>query len=367
MGNKCPAGSYCVAGSSIYIQCPTGTFNPNSGSTASTACGVCTAGKKCLGRGLTAAGSNCPAGYYCTQNPYTLKDCEEGNYCPAGSDNQIKCPSGQYQSYTLQSSCDVCPVGYYCPQTDTTRKIICPAGSYCTSGQDAATPCPAGRYNPREGAQMLTDCEQCPNGKYCGTTGLSTPGSDCTPGYYCQRGESSATASICPKGYYCPAGTAAPVPCPPGTYNDITGKSVLGDCKSCPSGKFCDDIAMIAAPTTTANDCASGYQCISAAKTKYPVDGTTGKLCPLGNYCTICPHGTYNAKSAIPGCISCPKGYYCDNTIDSTSYTICPAGYYCPAGTSGTINKYQCPAGTYSSKTRLSAASECKIIQLYTI
>jgi len=62
--------------------------------------------------------------------------------------------------------------------------------------------CPLGTYNPREGAQAVGSCEQCPNGKYCGTTGLSTSGSDCTAGYYCTRGASSATANTCPQGYY---------------------------------------------------------------------------------------------------------------------------------------------------------------------
>lgn len=254
MGGPCPAGSYCPAGSSIYIQCPTGTFNPNTGSTASTACQVCTAGKKCLGRGLTAPSTDCPAGYYCTQNPYTLKDCEEGYYCPAGSDNQIKCPSGQYNPYTLQSTCVSCPKGYYCPQTDTTIKVICPAGSYCEAAVAAPTACPLGTYNPREGAYELAGCEQCPHGKFCGSTGLSSTGSDCTAGYYCARGSSSATANVCQVGYYCPSGTKAPVPCPAGTYNDLTGKSALSDCKACPAGKFCYTSGLTAAPTSTTYD-----------------------------------------------------------------------------------------------------------------
>lgn len=160
MGGPCPAGSYCPAGSSIYIQCAVGTFNPNTGSTSSTACQTCTAGKKCLSRGLTAPSTDCPAGYYCTQNPYTLNSCGQGYYCPIGSDSQIKCPSGQYQPNTLQSTCLTCPAGYYCPQADTTRKIICPAGSFCISGQAAATACPQGTYNPREGAQSQSNCEQ---------------------------------------------------------------------------------------------------------------------------------------------------------------------------------------------------------------
>ena len=35
---------------------------------------------------------------------------------------------------------------------------------------------------------------------------------------------------------------------------------------------------MTAAPTTAAYDCATGYQCNTGARTKYPLDGVTGKL-----------------------------------------------------------------------------------------
>ena len=366
MGGPCPAGSYCVAGSSIYIQCAVGTYNPNTGSTSSAACVTWDAGKKCLSRGLTAPSTNCPAGYYCTQNPYTLKACEQGYYCPSGSSSQTKWPSGQYQANTLQSSWDICPVGYYWPQSDTTRKIICPAGSYWVSGQAAATAWPTGTYGPREGLQSSSACEQWPNGKYCGTTGLTSTGTDCTAGYYCTRGSSSATQNICPIGYYWPAGTTAPVPCPAGTYNDLTGKGLLTDCKSCPAGKFCPDAAMTAAPTTSTYNCAAGFIWLGGAKTKYPLDGVTGRLCNKGYYCssgatadTICQDGTYNPYSGMIACINCPKGYYCDKTKDTTTKIACPAGNYCPAGTPGTINKYQCPAGTYSANTKLSASADC--------
>jgi hypothetical protein len=37
----------------------------------------------------------------------------------------------------------------------------------------------------------------------------------------------------------------------------------------------------------------------------------------------------------------------------------CPAGYYCPIGSSGTDNKVQCPAGTFSNDIDLSTVTEC--------
>jgi hypothetical protein len=129
-GNICPAGSYCPTGSSINIECPVGTYNANTGATAESNCVVCDAGKKCLSRGLTAPSTTCPAGYHCTQDPFELNDCTPGNYCPAGSDDETKCGTGQYQQYKLQSSCDACPQGFYCSQLDTSRKTICPSGSF---------------------------------------------------------------------------------------------------------------------------------------------------------------------------------------------------------------------------------------------
>jgi len=107
---------------------------------------------------------------------------------------------------------------------------------------------------------------------------LASPGSDCTAGYYCVRKSTLATQNICPTGSYCPAGTKAPIPCPAGTYNDLTTKATLSDCKACVAGKFCGDSGMIAAPTSAAADCAPGYECTLGARTKYPLDGTTGKL-----------------------------------------------------------------------------------------
>ena len=218
-----------------------------------------------------------------------------------------------------------------------------------------------GTYGPREGLVLQSDCEYCPHGKYCGTAGLSSPGSDCTAGYYCTRGATSATQNDCPAGYYCPAGTYTPIHCPPGTYNTLPRKTVLSDCVACDAGSFCPDIATTAAPIPGTNDCATGYECIGGARTATPNDKITGKLCDLGNNCAICLSGSYNAKFSIPACVNCPPGYYCDNSISSTSYYICPAGNYCPEGdkTVDFVNKYQCPAGTYSAKTGLHDSSQC--------
>ena len=53
----------------------------------------------------------------------------------------------------------------------------------------------------------------------------------CSEGFYCNATYGPVTwygSYICPEGYYCPNGTeyAEQYPCPRGTYNNRTGKSL---------------------------------------------------------------------------------------------------------------------------------------------
>jgi len=41
---------------------------------------------------------------------------------------------------------------------------------------------------------------------------------------------------ICPEGTFCPNGTATPLPCVAGTYNDVDGQEA---CFNCPAGYYC--------------------------------------------------------------------------------------------------------------------------------
>ena len=52
----------------------------------------------------------------------------------------------------------------------------------------------------------------------------------CLSGYYCVNG--TVTPVICPIGYYCPVGTTfdQEYPCPPGTFNNITGQLAVSLC-----------------------------------------------------------------------------------------------------------------------------------------
>ena len=65
-----------------------------------------------------------------------------------------------------------------------------------------------------------------------------------------------------------------------GSYSDVLALSVSGQCKACPSGKFCNDSGL-AAPT---GPCMAGYLCVRGAKHPGPQDSVNG-LCPSGHYC----------------------------------------------------------------------------------
>jgi hypothetical protein len=60
--------------------------------------------------------------------------------------------------------------------------------------------------------------------------------------------------------------------------------------------------------------------------------------------------GTYNNAPAASGCIVCPAGSFCP---DSVSLVSCPAGYYCPFSSMST--PILCPLGANCSLTGLSA------------
>lgn len=42
---------------------------------------------------------------------------------------------------------------------------------------------------------------------------------------------------LCPVGTYCGNGTATPLPCLAGTYNDLEGQE---ECFACPAGYYCE-------------------------------------------------------------------------------------------------------------------------------
>ena len=131
-----------------------------------------------------------------------------------GSDTPKDCPSGTFTNATAQASCQDCPPGYYCVPENVTAGDpksgyqACPRGYYCPvrTGLDWK-PCPHGTFSNRTTLSLVTQCEDCPGGKYCGELHAVEPSGDCYGGYYCESGVDK-----------------------PDPINSVNGTSLLGNC-----------------------------------------------------------------------------------------------------------------------------------------
>jgi len=110
-------------------------------------------------------------------------------------------------------------------------------------------PCPAGTYSSNQYLTSVTQCVDCPPGKYC-TIGSSIFSGYCNAGYICVGGQgvpnptgvfdfsyTNSKSGPCPIGHYCPIGTTYPIPCPAGQYSPNTGAAL---CTNCDAGAFCE-------------------------------------------------------------------------------------------------------------------------------
>ena len=374
-GVICPAGFYCPSGIYEPVACPPGTYRALTGGQSLTDCTQCTATEYCPSAGQTSASIPCPAGYYCPTGTAAgdINPCTAGNMCPSGSSAQTPCPNNYYQALPVQSACVICPARYYCQNiagVGATAPTICPMGQYCL-GTSQPQNCPVGTFNPRTGMGSLAECEACTPGYMCTTTGLTAAVTQCTAGYYCISGVSvtnpnDATGHPCPAGHYCPTGTISPIPCPPGTYNDLTQQTASTACVNCPARYYCPyragTSAMYGLSINTNFYCSAGYLCISGSATPTPTDGVKGSACSVGTYCVAgalsmqnCPAFQYNPYVGQGTCFPCPPGEYCA-TAGLSTYVACPAGYYCPGG----VDKQPCPAGTYNPGTiNLALPGQC--------
>ncbi|KAL8270980.1 hypothetical protein Esti_005101 [Eimeria stiedai] len=329
-----PAGSFAPAGSAIAEFCPPGTHAPQEGSAS---CDLCPAGYYCDEAGMGSSkktAKGCRRGMYCPEGSILHRLCPVGTYNPEylgkSIDDCLPCPPGKYcQKEELETPSGDCAAGYYCARRSISIAPIemdsfgngpCPAGSYCPEGTANPVPCRPGTYQPSTHASKRDDCLECPAGwfVYCEHEGLKAPGAKCPAGYYCEEGkteEGEAEDKLCPKGHMCPSGSAMPVPCLPGTYQDLAGRA------SC-------------------NVCGAGFYCLKGAE-----DGFDKRhQCPEGSFCPtgtksgkefLCPPGFYNPKKGIASvlsCLPCSSGHYCDQAGLAKPTGKCAAGFYCIAG-----------------------------------
>ena len=384
-GGVCTKGHYCPVKTISPIACPPGTVNDVTQGTASSACSKCPARYYCPYRGMTSADYSigipavttfyCNPGYLCltgsvspTPNDLTTgRKCAVGKYCVLGALVEQDCAAGTYNPYEGQGCCISCPIGRLCASPGMSTYSQCPVAVYCPGGAAVGTPCPAGTYNPNTDIDSAAQCYPCDPGKYC-LGGNSVVDGTCDAGYVCFRSAKAKTSAtvfvpngntegLCPKGSYCLAGSKAPIPCEPGTYQDVVGQSV---CKACPVGRYCDTSGII---DPSANLCAAGFLCVTGSATPSPyLDVNGGHQCSAGKYCPAgttaelpCPDGTYEPRIGSSACQTCPAGYYC--TVGVTDPALCTIKHYCPSGTSVPI---VCLEGTYSKIVGIQRADQCR-------
>ncbi|KAH8064675.1 hypothetical protein JL722_1554 [Aureococcus anophagefferens] len=232
----CSPGHFCDGGDPAPAPCLAGTYQDAEGQTD---CKLC------------------PAGYFCENATVTPADCPLGSYCPNGTryGAQFLCPAGTYANRSLDQRLKTS--GYYCAsgsttatpgdgdddtyvgetcadQSDAELSGVCPVGHYCEEGSIAPTQCPPGTASNARGLHAESECAACPGGFICPESGMVSTNQTCAVGFYCPGGDVISTL-ICPRGHQCEAGTAEPVPCPLGTYNNATGATT---CADCPRGRL---------------------------------------------------------------------------------------------------------------------------------
>ncbi|CAB1443712.1 unnamed protein product [Pleuronectes platessa] len=305
----CPPGFYCPDGTRHATQfpCPRGYYNPEPMTQSLDSCLPCPPGHYCEKERLTKVSGKCKAGWFCVSAAWNSQPFDLDNYtnanclCPATSTGG-RCQLGFYCPLGLALPAGPCSPGFYCAGGATQAKpadgetgSICPPGTYCVEGSGEPELCPAGTFSPVPGLTSESGCQPCIAGLYCSGAGLRAPTGPCSQGYWCPPGQTVPTALPCPPGHFCPQDSAAPEPCPPGTYQDRERQRV---CSVCEAGSYCE-------------------RRLGDANASLP------RPCPKGHYCPAgtalpnqhpCPVGSFNPRQRTDspaGCMPCAAGHYC--------------------------------------------------------
>ncbi|MDG1549831.1 MAG: hypothetical protein P8Q94_07270, partial [Candidatus Poseidoniaceae archaeon] len=287
-----PAGKYVQLGTARYADnCLAGTYNTNTGSTASSDCIDADEGHY-VERTGQASQTACLAGTY---NPGTgstaSSDCvvaDAGHYVDQpGQSSQTACLAGTYQADTGQDDCDIADAGHYVDQT----------------GQSSQTACLAGTYNPNTGSTASTDCIVADAGHYV----------DLALGV----GQSSQTA------------------CLAGTFNPYIGSFNSTYCLVADAGYYVEQPGQ---PSQTA--CLAGTYQADTGQDDCD-DADAGYYVPLNGQSSqiACSAGTFQSSTGSYYCDDAEVGYYVDLTGQSTQVQ-CSPGY--TTITTRSTTPYQC-------------------------
>ncbi|KAJ1412983.1 hypothetical protein B484DRAFT_173156, partial [Ochromonadaceae sp. CCMP2298] len=312
----CPAGEYMQYGfeglslpAFRCMQCGGGRYGNTSGLTSSYCSGLCTASYYCP------PGSTAPTQLQCAQSILAGEGDSAGNgdgrgdgsgvFCPEGSGAPIAAAAGRRTIGAAEAAVRLELFAnnsvysqVFLGGNDTSLRVLQDAGLLSRDADEASASTRVGAVLCRRGHYCAAGKEvPCPVGTYGNITGLRTAlcSGVCEDAFHCPAG--AAVPVLCPLGYYCPDGKV-PVLCPAGTYGGSRG---LRD-------QRCSGL------------CSAGHYCPagSTAPTQQP-----------------CPQGRYGSAGLVNSSCSglCTEGYFCGPGSNSSTQEMCGAsGLYCPEG-----------------------------------
>lgn len=284
--------------------------------------------------------------------------CPRGTFSANGGteDDCLPCPSGQYQEGTGRSACEGCPPGTW-TYDGGDACIPCQLNTYQAWG--VCVPCPDGYYTLGIG---VTACIPCPNNMWsnnvsggcrnCPREAISTGGTG-VDGCLCAGGHSlflirnTPYCAQCSAGTFAATGTNRCVPCPPGTFGNLSG---MDSCFACPRTPV---VYVALAGASTCTTCGPG---------KAPATDQGGCIpCPIGKYCpgnssiVDCPPGSFMTTgnvTSLAGCLKCSANFFC---VDAVTKEPCPAGTYSNPGAMDKhdcqcLDQYECAYSTVTTK-----------------
>ena len=261
---SCAAGTYNENIKSVSVsnctECVLGKYNPNIGSSSNTSCMTCAPGFTTYSIGSSICLPECDIGKYaplpngncidCPSGKFNLQkgstfcvNCAAGFYCP-NSTTTVLCSMGFYSTGN-SSFCSNCTIGTYNTITGMSFCLNCAAGNYCPNVTFTA-PCMIGKYS----LQNMTTCTICSIPGYTTTAmGMSTC-LLCSPGSFCKDGLSN----LCFNGTYVSApGQSVCTSCAPGTFSTGSGITSPSTCTLCSAGKFQSGAGSSACTTCSSN------------------------------------------------------------------------------------------------------------------
>ena len=223
-----------------------------------------------------------------------------------GSGNGKVCP----QDSNGECACFACAPGQRCPDSTGVLNENCAPGYFSHSMQTECDACSAGEFQSLAGQ---VSCDQCEAGKFAASTGTAIC-TNCSSGWYTTM-KGSNKCFTCGRGFECPTSDNAPIPCPPGYFQDADNATA---CDACTIGRFQD------------------------------LNQTT--------VCRVCDLGRFQILPNATRCAPCAEGFFANST-EASLCTECPLGSKCPNASASPI---ECGAGTFQDASGQTQCSPCE-------